>query len=173
MTDTIDSTLIDSSGKPLALGVTPEFIKERFDQAEEKLSSSPGGVPTFDRIIVEQDEGSATYVKDGKIVRPDEYRDHASTGVIVDMSIGCRGMLERAGHRIGDRILWAKFAGTMGVSKDGVRIPWKTKKVITLMAKDIVWNFSILERLERGEWVLVKSEATGEYEYRESTKEAK
>ncbi len=109
--------------------------------------------PLFDRVIVVPDDVPETAGPDSAIIAPETSQEPSQTGVIIDAGLGARDTMRSHGVRLGDRVMWARYAGINGPNTRKLHplLSWKTKKVHMLMVKDLLGNFGAPERFESGE----------------------
>ena len=153
--------LLSSNGTPLEHfqdrpTVVPSFDATPGDSVPVR-NASPGFVAEYDRILVQRDPEEANFTG-SKLVRAQTFREKTATGKIISGGPAALDLIASQGTRVGDRIAWARYAGTLGADSTVnvvVPIPYKTTEVCGLMVKDILFNYSKEARLATGEQEMV------------------
>lgn len=114
--------------------------------------------PLYDRILIERDPEEVAAAPGSVIIIPPAWREKTVSGRIIAAGMGALDVMAQHGVRIGDRIMWAKYAGILGQEgqiRTDVAIPYRTMDVCALMVKDILFDYDLHDRLASGEQKVV------------------
>lgn len=121
--------------------------------------------PLFDKVALIEDKPEEKTV--GGLYIPDTAQENYYRGKIVAAGLDALDLMRNHGIKLGDRVMWAKFAGVIEEGDtERAEVTKDVGKVVLVGVKDLLGDFDLLARIDNGNAVAVTKENTlGQTQY--------